>query len=92
MRSVALSTYVMMGHAVFSDTIDGETGWREKVRNRFESLQFPQDEQLCRGITLRCWQRKYESAQEIIEDIEYLEQLVIQWSDSALGNRYSFFL
>lgn len=35
--------FIMMGHAVFPDIINGEEEWREKVKNRFRSQQWPQE-------------------------------------------------
>ncbi|KAF2105207.1 hypothetical protein BDV96DRAFT_617909 [Lophiotrema nucula] len=56
--------FIMMGHAV----------WYEKVGDRFASQQFPQDQHACSAITLKCWQKEYESAQEVVRDIESLER------------------
>lgn len=65
--------FIMMGHAVFPDIVDGEDRWYEKVRDRFASQQFPQDQHACNVVTLKCWQKEYESAQEVVRDIESLE-------------------
>ena len=40
----------------------------EKVANRFASQQFPQDQNVCNVVTLNCWHKRYESAQEVIRD------------------------
>ncbi|KAJ4323089.1 hypothetical protein N0V84_004489 [Fusarium piperis] len=45
--------FIMMGHAVFPDIVDGE----DKC-----------------AVTLKCWQKKYESAKEVVRDIESLER------------------
>lgn len=66
--------FIMMGHAVFPDIIDGEDGWYEKVGDRFASRQFPQDQHACSAITSKCWQKEYESAQEVVRDIESVER------------------
>jgi serine/threonine protein kinase len=34
---------IMMGHAVFPEIVDGEEGWYEKVQEKFEKQQFPQE-------------------------------------------------
>ena len=65
--------FIMMGHAVFPDIIDGEDGWHEKVADRFASRQFPQDQHGCNAITMKCWKKEYESAEEVVRDIEVLE-------------------
>ncbi|OAL45464.1 kinase-like protein [Pyrenochaeta sp. DS3sAY3a] len=65
--------FIIVGHAVFPDIIDGEDGWHEKVEQRFASQQFPQDQHACSAVTLKCWQKEYETATEILRDIESLE-------------------
>jgi len=64
--------FIIMGHAVFPDIIDGEVGWHEKVEQRFTSRQFPQDRHICSAITLKCWQMEYENAGQVVRDIESL--------------------
>lgn len=59
--------FIMMGHSVFPDIIDGEEGWHEKVRGRFENEQFPQDEHLCSAITLRCWRKEYDLPSKLLK-------------------------
>lgn len=68
--------FIIMGDAVFSDIINGEDRWREKVKDRFQKQQWPQEQHLCSAITLRCWKKEYESAQEIVEDIKCVERSV----------------
>ena len=66
--------FVMMGHAVFPDIIDGEEGWYEKVADRFAIQQFPQDSHACSTITLKCWLRQYGSAQDVVQEVETIEK------------------
>jgi hypothetical protein len=65
--------FIMMGHAVFPDIIDGGDGWHEQVEQRFVSRQFPRDQHACSAVTLKCWQKEYESVTEIVRDITALE-------------------
>jgi hypothetical protein len=65
--------FIMMGHAVFPDIVDGTDGWQEKVVGRFAKQQFPQDFHACSNITLKCWFGQYHSAQEIAEEIKTME-------------------
>jgi hypothetical protein len=65
--------FIVLGHAVFPDIIDGEDGWREKVESRFASGRFPQDQHVCSTVTKKCWQKEYESATEIVRDVKALE-------------------
>ena len=66
--------FIMMGHAVFPDFIDGKDGWYDKVANRFAEQQFPQDSYACSAITLKCWLRQYGSADDVVQDIEHIEK------------------
>lgn len=68
--------FIMMRHAVFPQIIDGEDGWYERVQDMFARHQFPQDTHACSSITLKCWRKEYESAQELIEDLENIEQSI----------------
>ncbi|KAL2169439.1 hypothetical protein VTG60DRAFT_6068 [Thermothelomyces hinnuleus] len=65
--------FIMMGHAVFPDIVDGEEGWYENVRDRFLKGLFPQDKHACSAVTLKCWQQRYESAEEVVRDLESIE-------------------
>lgn len=66
--------FIMMGHAVFPDIVDGEDGWSERVADRFASRRFPRDQHACDAVTLKCWQREYESAGEVVSDIKSLSK------------------
>ena len=65
--------FIMMGHAVSPDIIDGEDGWHDKVEERFVSKQFRQDQHACSAVTLKCWRKEYESATEVVRDIKALQ-------------------
>ena len=66
--------FIIMGHAVFPDIIDGDDKWHKKVADRFATQQFPQDQNACSVVTLKCWHKKYESAVEVVRDIKSLER------------------
>lgn len=59
----------MMGHAVYPDIVNGEEGWYERVADRFGRGQFPWGEHACSAVTLKCWQKGYESADEVVRDL-----------------------
>ncbi|RJE17565.1 Protein tyrosine kinase [Aspergillus sclerotialis] len=85
--------FIMMGHAVFPDIIDGEKGWREKVADRFEKGLFPQEKHVCSAVILKCWRREYGSAQEVVRDIISLEngaELDIYLVRSAVDHKAGF--
>ncbi|RMD39247.1 hypothetical protein DV735_g5880, partial [Chaetothyriales sp. CBS 134920] len=64
--------FLIMGHAVFPDIVDGEEGWYDKVSDRFASQQFPTDQHICSTVTSKCWNKEYESAEELVRDLEAL--------------------
>lgn len=66
--------FIMMGHEVFPDIINGEVGWHDKVTERFTRMQFPQDSHACSEITLKCWLRQYRSADDVVQDIKDIEK------------------
>lgn len=68
--------FIMMGHCVFPDIVDGEEGWDDRVRSRFENAQFPQDSQICSAITSKCWELEYGSAMELLQDVEAIESKI----------------
>jgi serine/threonine protein kinase len=65
---------IMMGQCVFPDIIDGEDRWYDKIRARFAGGKFPQDSHGYSTITSKCWQQKYDSATEVLHDIEDIER------------------
>ncbi|KAL4877451.1 kinase-like domain-containing protein [Aspergillus karnatakaensis] len=61
--------FIVMGHAVFPDIVDGEEGWYEKVKERLQKHEFPQDVHVCSEVTRKCWWKEYESADELLRDL-----------------------
>jgi serine/threonine protein kinase len=66
--------FIMMGHHVYPDIIDGSEDWYEKVPERFAKKEFPEDLHACTTITRKCWLREYESAEEVLQDILAVER------------------
>ena len=66
--------FIMTGHEVFPDIINGQEGWEERVRSRFEHGHFPLDSHLCEAITRKCWECKYSSASEVLSDFKAVER------------------
>jgi hypothetical protein len=66
--------FIMIGHAVFPDIINGEDGWHNKVADRFAKQQFPQDSHAYSVITLKCWLQQYGSAEDVVQEIESIEK------------------
>lgn len=55
---------------MFPDIVDGSEEWHERVEKRFEDKQFPQDVHACSAISSKCWLLEYESAEEVLRDLE----------------------
>lgn len=71
--------FIMMGHALFPDIIDGEEGYHEKVQARMASADFPPaDQHVCGAVTAKCWAMGYESAEEVVRDLELIEKKFIE--------------
>ncbi|OBT45949.1 serine/threonine protein kinase [Pseudogymnoascus sp. WSF 3629] len=68
--------FIMMGYCVFPDIVDGEEGWHDRVRSRFENAEFPRDSHACSAVTAKCWELKYISAIEVLRDIEEVEKKI----------------
>lgn len=66
--------FIMLGYAVYPDIIDGSAGWDERVKERFEKQEFPQDLHACSTVTAKCWLRQYDSAEEVVQEIAAIER------------------
>ena len=58
---------------MYPDIVNGEEGRYERVADRLAKGDIPQDEHVCSAVTMKCWQRAYESADEVIRDLQSLE-------------------
>ena len=80
--------FIMTGHCVFPDIIDGEEGWADKVRGRFECGQFPEDSFAWSGIILKCWKQQYDSTTMVRQDLEVVEDSLVnheEWLRNSRG-------
>ncbi|KAK4239316.1 kinase-like domain-containing protein [Achaetomium macrosporum] len=68
--------FIMVGHAVYPDIVDGEEGWHEKVEGRFRN-----------AITMKCWRMEYESAEQVIQDLLALESEQESQRSSGMPHR-----
>ncbi|GKZ35890.1 hypothetical protein AbraIFM66950_006723 [Aspergillus brasiliensis] len=66
--------FIMMGHAVFPDIVDGEDAWFERVEHRLATQQFPEDTHACSDITRKCWHKEYKSADELLLDLKTVRE------------------
>lgn len=73
--------FIMLGHPVYPDIIDGSTDWDKRVQERFEKQDFPQDSHACKKVTAQCWLRQYNTADEVVQEIAAIERLTA--SDSC---------
>ncbi|OJI85081.1 hypothetical protein ASPTUDRAFT_28781 [Aspergillus tubingensis CBS 134.48] len=64
--------FIMMGHNMFPDIADGDDAWFEKVEHRFATQQFPEDTHACSEITRKCWHKEYDSADDLLLDLEVI--------------------
>lgn len=66
--------FIMMGHPVYPDIVDGSDDWDERVQERFAKQEFPEDLHACTSITQKCWLREYGSTEEVLQDILAVEK------------------
>jgi len=67
--------FIMMGHDVFPEAEDtGDDESEEEVRRCFRAGRYPQDSHLCSAITVGCWRQEYNSADEVVRDIDVAER------------------
>lgn len=72
--------FIMLGHAVFTDIIDGEDEWQDKVSERFANQQFPQDSYACSSVVMKCWLRQYNTAEDVVQEIKVITD---KWNESG---------
>lgn len=62
--------HIMQGHEPFPDMSPFED--EEEIEERFASHQFPKmDSSLMNGITHKCWAGEYDSAEAVLQDLEF---------------------
>lgn len=67
--------YIMMGHEVFPE-LDGHKYEDEvEIERRFRAGEFPTDTHLCDAITDKCWRQKYDSAQDLFDDLVAIQSV-----------------
>ena len=67
--------FIIMGHDVFPDVTDQDDRLEEEVQGRFRASQFPSDSHACSVITAKCWEQAYNSAIEVVQDIEVVVEI-----------------
>jgi len=65
--------FIITGYEVFPDISDQDDGAEEEIQRRFRAGQFPQDSHLCEAITTKCWKQTYNSAIEVVRDLESVD-------------------
>ena len=55
---------------LFPDIADGEAGCSEKVEYRLATQQVSDDTHACSDITRKCWYKEYDSADDLLLDLE----------------------
>ncbi len=66
--------FILMGHAIFPDIIDGGDRYYEKVGARLAKRPFPRDTRIYGAVTMKCWEQRYESSEEVVRDLEAIER------------------
>ncbi|KAK3896596.1 hypothetical protein C8A05DRAFT_20460 [Staphylotrichum tortipilum] len=48
--------FIVMGHAIYPDIVDGEEGYRRMEGERLAKRDWPREQHVCGTITLKCWE------------------------------------
>lgn len=73
--------FIIMGHDIFPDISNHGDGSDEEVQRRFRTGQFPRDSHACSTITAKCWERLYNSAVDVVHDVEVVEKGSLEGGD-----------
>ncbi|KAK3687207.1 kinase-like domain-containing protein [Podospora appendiculata] len=66
--------FILMGHYIYPDIAAGEAGAWNKVEARLRNNDWPREHHICGAVTLKCWEQQYESAEEVVRDLEAIER------------------
>ncbi|KAF6803667.1 serine threonine-protein kinase [Colletotrichum sojae] len=64
--------FLIVGHEPFPDTKGDNEGDDEEVERRFRLGEFPKEKHACSHIVEKCWRQEYNSAEEVLQDLEAL--------------------
>ena len=79
---------IIMGHEVFPDLIGDDDATEEEVQCRFLARQYPSDSHACSVITTKCWDQVYNSAMEVLDDIDAIVNLNKYERQAGSGDSY----
>jgi hypothetical protein len=63
-----------MGHTIFPDIAEKDEEAWEKVEGRLARGEWPREQHVCSAVTVKCWEQQYESAEEVVRDLEAIER------------------
>ncbi|KAJ0164455.1 putative serine/threonine-protein kinase Sps1 [Colletotrichum tanaceti] len=70
--------FLMVGHDPFPDITGQNEGDDEEVERRFRSGEFPEEIRVCTQVVEKCWKLSYNSAEEVLQDLEALMMSSVQ--------------
>ncbi|KAK3904169.1 kinase-like domain-containing protein [Staphylotrichum tortipilum] len=66
--------FILLGHMIFPDIgLKDAEAW-ERVEERLKRKEWPREEHACKAVVLKCWEEEYESAEEVVRDLEAVER------------------
>ncbi|KAK3305952.1 kinase-like domain-containing protein [Chaetomium strumarium] len=66
--------FILLGHTIFPDIDDRDDEAYAKVEERLAKKEWPRVHQVCSAVTLKCWEQQYESAADVVRDLEAIER------------------
>ncbi|KAF6819476.1 serine threonine protein kinase [Colletotrichum plurivorum] len=64
--------FLVVGHEPFPDITGHNEGDDEEVERRFRLGEFPKEKHASSRIVEKCWRQEYNSAEEVLQDLEAL--------------------
>jgi serine/threonine protein kinase len=66
--------FILLGHTIFPDVGERQMDASEIVEERLRRREWPQEQNACRAVCLKCWEQQYGSAEEVVRDLEGIER------------------
>jgi hypothetical protein len=66
--------FILLGHTIFPDIAEKDEETWEKAEGMLARREWPRKQHACSAVTVMCWEQQYESAEEVVRDLEAIER------------------
>lgn len=66
--------FILLSHEISPELSYSDKDASEKVEGRLAKKEWPGEQQVCNAVTVKCWEQQYESAEEVVRDLEVIER------------------